>query len=75
MPRGDGTGPTGEGPKTGKGTGCKAGSSIRLKMQGGGCGQAVGCVCPQCGAKATYGKGAPCLKNTCPQCGAPMVRA
>ena len=49
MPRGDGTGPRGQGPQTGKGMG--QGKSVRGQGQGAGGGMAAGpgglCVCPR----------------------------
>ena len=82
MPRGDGTGPTGMGPMTGKGgrgagagQGAGAGGGGRDRMGGRGAGPAGECVCPQCGTKAPHDRGVPCLQQKCPQCGTPMVRA
>jgi len=71
MPRGDGTGPRGQGPGTGGGVG-------RGRGGGRGGGFAVGpggnCVCPKCGEKAPHQPGAPCYEQRCPKCGAAMTR-
>ncbi|MBU4484025.1 DUF5320 domain-containing protein [bacterium] len=79
MPRGDGTGPTGKGPRTGRGVG-------RGKTQGGqirggrgfGGGKAFGpggeCLCPKCGKKIPHQRGVPCTSINCPSCGSPMTR-
>ena len=83
MPRGDGTGPTGQGPKTGRGMGGRG--------QGGGIGQgqtgrgrmggpfAAGpggnCVCPKCGQQVPHIVGQPCNAMNCPKCGTQMTRS
>ncbi len=73
MPRGDGTGPTGQGPGTGRGMG-----------RGGGMGRMGGpaaagpegdCVCRKCGARAPHQRGVPCTQIACPKCGTKMARA
>lgn len=73
MPRGDGTGPTGQGPGTGRGMGMGSGGG-----QGRGGGFALGpggnCVCPNCGKTAAHQQGSPCYKMKCPACGAAMTR-
>ena len=61
MPRGDGTGPAGQGQGLGKGN--RPGASI------GGF-----CVCPSCGEKVSHQRGIPCHSVNCPKCGAAMVR-
>ena len=70
MPRGDGTGPRGQGAGTGRGMG---GSGAR---RGGGFGAGPGgnCVCPSCGAQAVHQLGTPCYEQKCPKCGAAMTR-
>jgi hypothetical protein len=71
MPGGDGTGPRGEGPGTGRGLGRGGGRGL-------GGGQALGpggyCVCPKCGTKVAHKLGSPCYKLTCPKCGTKMTR-
>ncbi|MBU0533410.1 MAG: DUF5320 domain-containing protein [Candidatus Omnitrophica bacterium] len=81
MPRGDGTGPTGQGPKTGRGM---SGSDRGIGQGGGGRGMGGGnrpgagpvgnCVCPSCGAKASHQRGVACYAIDCPKCGSKMVR-
>ena len=75
MPRGDGTGPYGQGPGTGRGMGRGAGVG-RGRMGGNrpGAGPSGGCVCPNCGARLSHGAGVPCYDLKCPSCGAKMVR-
>lgn len=84
MPRGDGTGPTGAGPGTGRGIGQGAGQgsgrgagqgSGRGRMGGRGLGIGGECLCPQCGTRAPHERGVPCAQQKCPQCGTAMVRA
>lgn len=74
MPRGDGTGPLGQGPGTGRGAG-RGGSGGRGRMGGP---QAAGpygdCVCPSCGYKTSHSIGQPCNQKKCPKCGALMIR-
>lgn len=68
MPRGDGTGPYGQGPITGGGG----------RQQGRGPIKNVGpdgyCVCPRCGEKADHIAATPCSSMVCPKCGVAMVR-
>ena len=73
MPRGDGTGPFGDGPGTGRGMGAGGG---RGRMGGNrpGAGPAGYCVCPSCGTKVAHQRGVPCYSVNCPKCGASMVR-
>lgn len=73
MPRGDGTGPTGQGPGTGRGVGRGQG---RGRMGGNRPGAGAGghCVCPSCGAKVTHQRAVPCYQVNCPECGKPMTR-
>lgn len=72
MPRGDGTGPYGEGPRTGG----KSGGAGRGRMGGSRfeAGPTGKCVCPVCGASASHKPGLPCSSTTCPNCGAKMTR-
>jgi hypothetical protein len=85
MPRGDGTGPRGQGPGTGRGmgrgrsSGRGAGRSIGrgIGRMGGtrpGAGPGGQCICPACGAIAAHQVGIPCYNVSCPKCGAKMVR-
>ncbi len=89
MPRGDGTGPTGGGPRTGRGMGgmgqgrggggggAGAGSGQGGRGRMGGplaAGPAGTCVCPSCGHIQPHQRGAPCTGVACPKCGAMMTR-
>ena len=79
MPRGDGTGPGGMGPMTGRGTGGGAGAGQgggRGRMDGTrpGAGPSGSCVCQSCGTKSSHLAGVPCYNIKCPKCGAKMVR-
>ncbi len=67
MPRGDGTGPTGQGPGTGKGLG-------RGRKGGFSMGPGGKCVCPSCGTKVDHQVGIPCYEIACPKCGTKMTR-
>lgn len=71
MPRGDGTGPRGQGPMTGKGLGMGNTSGGRY---GSGAGPGGDCVCPSCGTVAHHEPGVPCSQIKCPKCGSFMVR-
>ena len=75
MPRGDGTGPRGQGPGTGRGRGMGRGQG-RGRMGGNrpGAGPRGFCVCPACGVKVAHQRGVPCFQINCPECGRPMVR-
>ncbi|MGB9596944.1 MAG: hypothetical protein ACPL7B_11750 [Candidatus Poribacteria bacterium] len=76
MPRGDGTGPRGMGPGTGRGMGRQSGG--RLGRMGGnraGAGPDGNCVCPSCGTMIPHQAGVPCFQHKCPKCGTNMVRA
>jgi len=63
MPRGDGTGPMGQGPRMGRGAGNRQGA-----------GPGGNCVCPACGEKVVHQAGTPCSSMSCPKCGVRMVR-
>ena len=71
MPRGDGTGPSGQGPGTGRGLGRGEG---RGRMGGKSLGLGGYCVCSSCGAKIPHNRGVPCYQTTCPKCGAKLSR-
>ena len=72
MPRGDGTGPTGQGPGTGRGMGRGQG---RGRMGGPfAAGPGGNCVCPNCGAAVVHAAGQPCNAKSCPKCGTKMTR-
>lgn len=72
MPRGDGTGPAGQGPGTGRGMGGRSGGRGR----GGGFAMGPGgkCICPSCGTSVDHQVGVPCYEMTCPKCGTKMTR-
>jgi hypothetical protein len=76
MPRGDGTGPTGQGPGTGRGMGQGQGQSQGRGRMGGpfAAGPGGNCVCPKCGATVTHAAGQPCNAKSCPKCGTKMTR-
>jgi len=71
MPQGDGTGPRGQGPKTGRGT--KRGGG---RGRGGGFAAGPGgdCVCTSCGERVANQTATPCFERKCPKCGAIMTR-
>jgi hypothetical protein len=71
MPLGDGTGPKGQGPGTGRGM---SGSRGRMGGNRPGSGPAGKCVCPKCGAEKPHQAGAPCYQQSCPKCGTRMVK-
>jgi len=74
MPRGDGTGPTGQGPGMGKGRGLGRGQG-RGRMGGPfAAGPGGNCVCPSCGYKEQHTVGQPCNQKVCPKCGVQMAR-
>ena len=73
MPRGDGTGPFGQGPGTGRGLGRGRGMG-RMGGNRPGAGPSGSCICPSCGASIPHQVGVPCYDLTCPKCGAKMIR-
>jgi len=75
MPRGDGTGPFGQGPGSGRGLGKGQGNNFS-GLGGGTPGRGPGgyCVCSACGFKIPHQPGAPCTLVNCPKCGVKMVR-
>jgi len=80
MPGGDGTGPRGQGPGTGRGMGRGGGRGFGPGRGGGGgnrpgAGPGGFCICPNCRIKVPHSPGSPCSSVNCPKCGAGMVRA
>jgi len=73
MPRGDGTGPYGQGPGTGRGLG-RGGGRGRMGGNRPGAGPTGNCVCSSCGTKVPHQAGIPCYDVSCPKCGAKMIR-
>ena len=75
MPRGDSTGPFGQGPGTGRGSGRGQGRNFS-GFSGGtpGRGPDGYCLCPACGNKLAHQLGTPCTSVSCSKCGAKMVR-
>jgi hypothetical protein len=69
MPRGDGTGPMGQGARTGRGMGGQGRGGQNNYGSPGGC-----CVCPACGAEFPHQIGMPCSSLTCPNCGGRLVK-
>jgi hypothetical protein len=75
MPRGDGTGPLGQGPGTGRGRGMGRGAGMgRMGGNRPGAGPGGACVCPACGERVPHQAGTPCALINCPKCGVKMVR-
>ena len=75
MPRGDGTGPFGQGPRTGRGLGGGQGRNSSGFGRGfPGRGPSGYCICSACGIKVPHEPGTPCTSINCPKCGAKMVR-
>jgi hypothetical protein len=73
MPRGDGTGPSGQGPGTGRGLGRGRGMG-RMGGNRPGAGPSGRCVCASCGTGISHQIGVPCYDLACPKCGAKMIR-
>ena len=71
MPRGDGTGPFGQGAGTGTGRG---GGGGRMGGNRPGAGPDGICLCPKCNLSVPHKVGAPCYNMSCPKCGEKMVR-
>ena len=76
MPRGDGTGPFGQGPGTGRGMGRSGGGGGGGggRMGGRSLGPGGDCVCPNCGKRVSHQAGTPCFNINCPACGTKMAR-
>jgi len=75
MPGGDGTGPSGQGPMTGRGQGRGQGGQGRGQGGGFASGPDGECRCPNCGYRESHQLGVPCYDRKCPKCGSPMTRA
>ncbi len=71
MPRGDGTGPRGQGPGTGRGQGRSSEMGVGKRS---GMGPGGDCVCPSCGQKTPHQPGTPCTEVKCSNCGTAMLR-
>ena len=77
MPGGDGTGPIGRGPMTGRVTrGGGFGRGGGRRGLGGGFARGPGgeCLCPSCGYRESHQLGVSCYTKKCPKCGATMTR-
>ncbi len=75
MPRGDGTGPFGQGAGTGRGLGRGMGKGMgRMGGSRPGAGPSGSCLCPSCGTRVPHEAGVPCYNLSCPKCGAKMIR-
>jgi hypothetical protein len=76
MPRGDGTGPRGQGSRTGRGMGPRGVDRGQGSGRGGGyrAGKGGDCICPNCGERVPHQLGMPCFEQKCPKCGAAMTR-
>ncbi|MFC1577479.1 hypothetical protein ACFL36_00545 [Thermodesulfobacteriota bacterium] len=72
MPSGDGTGPRGPGPGTGRGMRPRDGG--RSQRGGFAAGPGGDCICPNCGERVSHQLGTPCFEQKCPKCGAAMTR-
>jgi len=73
MPRGEGTGPRGQGSGTGRGLGRGQGGG---RGRGGGfaAGPGGSCICPNCGERVPHQVGIACYEQRCPKCGAALTR-
>jgi len=87
MPRGDGIGPDGKVPRTGRGLGKSAGTEMgrgsgqgqgrdqgKDRNSGGGYSGGGYCVCTKCGTKVDHQQGVPCTNKKCLHCGNTMIR-
>lgn len=76
MPLRNGTGPAGQGPRTGRGLGQGRGQFRGRQPKGFGMGPDGNCVCtnPECNHKVAHQRANPCYELKCPKCGSPMTR-
>ena len=79
MPNRDGSGPQGQGSRTGRGMGNCGGAKGNGRRQEvdaprQGAGQGGSCVCPKCGEKIAHTAGQPCYLQKCPKCAEAMIR-
>ena len=74
MPRGNGTGPTGQGPGTGRGMGAGYGRGMGRMSGPLAAGPGGNCICPKCKNTVPHLPGQPCNQKICPLCGIPMTR-
>lgn len=74
MPRGDKTGPQGQGPGTGRGRGMGPRGGGRNRGNRFGAGPGGECICPDCGQRVPHELGAACFEQKCPKCGTVMTR-
>ncbi len=72
MPKGDGTGPMGQGLGTGKVMGRCKGQGRRGSAFTDGSGE--NCICLSCGDKIPHKPGQPCNQEICPKCGNTMIK-
>ena len=69
MPNRNGTGPLGQGPRTGRGLGNCSPDPNRNQA-----GPDGFCICPSCGEKLEHVTGQPCYQQKCPKCEKAMIR-
>ena len=76
MPGGDGTGPIGRGPMTGRAGGGGFDRGGGRRGLGGGFARGPGgeCLCPSCGYREPHQLGVSCYTKKCPKCGSTMTR-
>ena len=74
MSRGDGTGPSDQGPGTGRGLRRGRVDGGRGKGPGFAAGPGGSCICPSCGTKISHQIGIPCFEQKCPKCETAMTR-
>ncbi len=75
MPRGDGTGPMGQGRGMGRGMGGGMGRGRGgLNRNNFSLGSGGNCIGPNCGEKIVHQIANPCITLKCPKCGTSMTR-